>query len=84
MEPRKKIKIVDSELQVLAHNGSAFDTCILLNNGSNWRRILNAIKNGKGIIFSELLDSYVKIFENKAVPQNIGFRGGLVHNITSY
>ena len=62
----------------MGHNGSAFDSCIVLNNRSNWRRIVNAIKNGKGNISSKLFDSYVKISENKAVPQNICLRAGLV------
>ena len=42
----KKGKVLDYNLQLLAHNGSGFDTWIVLNNLSCDKRIVNIIKNG--------------------------------------
>ena len=53
-EPRKiKNKIVEYELQLIAYDGSAFDTYVVLNNLSNWQRKMNIVKNGKGTISSK-------------------------------
>ena len=47
-EPKKvNNKIVEYELHMLAHNGSSFDTYIILNNLPKSRRIVNIIKNIK-------------------------------------
>ena len=47
-EPRKlKFKIVQYQLQLIAHNGSAFDTYVVLNGSSNWHRIVNIVKMEK-------------------------------------
>ena len=46
----KKGKVLEYNLQLHAHNGSGFDTWIVLNNLPCDKRIVNIIKNGKGII----------------------------------
>ena len=81
-EPRKvKYEIVDFELQLMAHNGSAFDTYIGLNNLPNWHRLIDIINNGKGIISLNFINGYYKISENKTVPQ---FRCGMTPKNTSF
>ena len=49
-ERRVKNKIVEYKLQMHAHNGSGFDTWIVLNNLPYDKHIVDIIKNGKGII----------------------------------
>ena len=46
----EKEKVLENNLQQHAHNGSAFDTWIVLNNLPCDKRTVNRIKNGKGII----------------------------------
>ena len=62
-----------------AHNGSGFDTWIVLNNLPCDRHIVgDIIKNGKGIIelkvFNGLIDK-----NNKQIPQYLHFRCGMTH-----
>ena len=51
-EERKtiNIKIVEYNLQLHAHNGSGFDSWIILNNLPCDKYIVDIIKNGKGIM----------------------------------
>ena len=49
-ERKVKNKIVEYNLQMHAHNGSGFDTWIVLNNLPCDKHIVDIIKNGKGII----------------------------------
>ena len=44
---------------MLAHNGSGFDTWIILNNFPCDKRIVKMIQNGKRIIEKELFDGYI-------------------------
>ena len=46
----KKNKILENNLQPHAHNGSGFDTYIVLNNLPCEKIIVNIIKNGDGVI----------------------------------
>ena len=63
-EPRKVVtKIVKYNMQLIEHNGSGFDICVVLNKLSNWYRIVNIIKNGKGIISLKVFNRNVKISE---------------------
>ena len=65
-EPRKVgNKNIESNLELLAHEGSRFDTWVALNNLSNWYRITNIIKNGNGIISLKVFNRNVKISEKK-------------------
>ena len=58
-ERRNAIKIVECNLQLLAHNGSCFDTWILINNLPCDKHIVDIIKNGKGIISSSVFIGYI-------------------------
>ena len=49
-ERKVKNKVVEYNLQMHAHNGSGFDTWIILNNLPCDKHIVDIIKNGKGII----------------------------------
>ena len=43
-----------------AHNGSGFDTWIILNNLPCDKHIVNIIKNGKGIISLKVFNGYIE------------------------
>ena len=47
-EPRKvKNKTLENDLLVTLHNGSQFDTYVILDNLSNWQKTVSILKNGK-------------------------------------
>ena len=73
-----KNKIVEYNLQMHAHNGSRFDTWIVLNNLPCDKHIVNIIKNGKGIIELKVFNGYIEK-NNKQIPQYIHFRCGMTH-----
>ena len=56
----KKDKVHESNLQLHAHNGSGFDTLIVLNNLPCDKRIVDVIKNGKGIIHLKVFKGLVE------------------------
>ena len=56
----KKGKILEYNLQLHAHNGSGFDTWIVLNNLPCDKRIVNILKNGKGIIELKVFNGYIE------------------------
>ena len=60
-EERKTInnKIVEYDLQLHAHNGSGFDTWIILNNLPCDKHNVDIIKNGKGIISLGVFNGYI-------------------------
>ena len=68
-------KIVEYEFHMLAHNGSSFDTYIVLSVLPKWRRIVSIIKNGKGIISLRIFNGYI----DDIIPQYINFRCGMTH-----
>ena len=47
----------------MAHNGSGFDSYVVLNNLPQWRSVVNLIKNGAGNSSFKLFNGYVE--ENK-------------------
>ena len=53
-----KNKILEFKLQLHAHNGSGFDTWIVLNNLPCDKRIVNNIKKGKGNIELKVFKGY--------------------------
>ena len=67
-ERKVKNEIVEYKLQMHAHNGSGFDTCIVLNNLPCDKHIVDIIKNGKGIIelkvFNGLIHKKINKFLN--------------------
>ena len=52
-------KIVEYNLQLYAHNGSGFDTWIILNNLPYDKHIVDIIKNRKGIISLKIFNGYI-------------------------
>ena len=79
-EERKdnKNKILEYNLRLHAHNGSGFDTWIVLNNLPCDKRIVNIIKNGKGIIELKVFNGYIQN-NKKQTPQYLHFRCGMTH-----
>ena len=80
-EERKTVnnKVVEYNLQLHAHNGSGFDTWIILNNLPCDKHIVgDIIKNGKGIIFLKKFNEYIEK-KSKQVPQYLIFRCGMTH-----
>ena len=45
-----KSKIVEYNLYLIAHNGSGFDSYVVINNLPQGRSVVNLIKNGTGIV----------------------------------
>ena len=80
-EPKKvKNKIVEYNLYLIAHNGSGFDSYVVLNNLPQWRSVVKLIKNGRGIVSLKTLkifNGYVD--QNEKLPQYVHFRCGRVH-----
>ena len=73
-----KNKIVEYNLQLHAHNGSGFDTWIILNNLRCDKHIVDIIKNGKGIISFKMFNGYIEK-KKKQIPQYLIFRCGVTH-----
>ena len=74
-ERKVKNKIVEYNLQTHAHNGSGFDTWIILNNLPCDKHIVHIIKNGKGLIELKVFNGLI-YKNNKQIPQNLHFRCG--------
>ena len=62
---------------MIAHNGSGFDSYVVLNNLPQWRSVVKLIKNGAGITSLKIFNGYVD--EMKKIPQYVYFRCGKVH-----
>ena len=77
-ERKVKNKIVEYNLQLHAHNGSGFDTWIILNNLPCDKHIVDIIKNGKGIIELKVFNGLI-YKNNKQIPQYLHFRCGMTH-----
>ena len=76
----KKGKILEYNLQLHAHNGSRFDTWIVLNNLPCDKRIVNILKNGKGIIELKVFNGYIQSrTSRKQIRQYLQFRCGMNH-----
>ena len=75
----KKInnKIVEYKIFLIAHNGSGFDSYVVINNLPQWRSVVKLTKNGAGIISLKIFKGYVD--EMKKIPQIVCFRCGRVH-----
>ena len=59
-EPKKvKNKIVEYNLYLFAHNGSGFDSYVVLKNLPQWRNVVKPVKNGTGIISLKIFNGYV-------------------------
>ena len=73
----KKGNVFEFNLQIQAHNGSGFDTRIVLNNLLCDKKIVN-IKKRKGISQINEFNGYIEK-KKKQVPQYLHFRRGLTH-----
>ena len=72
-------KIIEYNLQLHAHNGSGFDSWIILNNLPCDKHIVgNIIKNCKGIISMKIFNGYIEK-NKKQIPQYLIFRCGMTH-----
>ena len=59
-EPKKvKNEIVEYNLYLISHNGSGFDSYVVLNNLPKWPSIVKLIKNGAGIVSLKTFNGYV-------------------------
>ena len=77
-EPKKvRNKIVEYNQYPIAHNGSGFDSYVVLNNLPEWQSVVKLIKNGAGIISLKIFNGYVDPV--KKIPQYVHFRCGRVH-----
>ena len=77
-EPKKiKNKIVEYNLYSIAHNGSGFDSYVVLINLPQWRSVVKLIKNGAGIISFKKFNGCVD--QNKKIPQYVHFRCVRLH-----
>ena len=77
-EYKKDDKVVENNLQMHAHNGSGFDTWIVLNNLDCDKRIVNVTKNGKRIIELKVFIGYIEK-NKKQIPQYLHFRRGMTY-----
>ena len=77
-ERKVKNKIVEYILQLHAHNGSGFDTWIVLNSLDCDKRIVNIVKNGKGIIELKVFNGLIQNGKRQ-IPQYLHFRCGMTH-----
>ena len=68
---------MEYNLHLIAHNGSGFDTYVVLNNLPQWRSVVNLNKKAAGIFSSEIFNGYVD--QNKKIPRYVHFRCGRVH-----
>ena len=75
-ERQVKNRNVEYNLQLHAYNGSGFDTWIILNNLPCDKRVVDIIKNGKGIIEVKVFNGYVQNIK-KQNPQYLHFRCGM-------
>ena len=54
-----KNKLVEYNLYLIAHNGSGFDSYVVLNIIPQWRSVVKIVKNGAGIISLKIFNSCV-------------------------
>ena len=77
-EPKPvKNKTVESNLFLIAHKGSGFDSYVVLNSLPQWRSVVKLINNGADIVSLKIFNGYVD--QNKKIPQYVHFRCGRVH-----
>ena len=72
-----KNKIDDYNLKLISHNGSGFDSYVVLNNLPQWRSVVNLNEIGAGNVSLNFFNGYV--YENRKNTQYVHFRCGRVH-----
>ena len=60
---RVENEFVKYKFYLKAHNGSGFDSYVVLNSLLQWRTVVNLIKNGAGFVFTKNIQRYID--ENK-------------------
>ena len=68
--------MVKTSLNIVGHNGSGFDSCVVSNNPPQWRTAINLIKNGSSVVSLKIFNRYVN--KNKKNPQKVNLRSGRV------
>ena len=59
-EPKNvKNKVIEFNLYLIAHNGSGFDSYVVLNNLPQWRSVVNLIRIGAGLVSITIFNGYV-------------------------
>ena len=53
------LKIVEFNLYLIAHDGSGFDSYVVLNNLPQWRILVNLKENGVGTVTLKIFYGYV-------------------------
>ena len=62
---------------MIAHNGSGFDSYVVLDNSPKWRSVVKFFRKGGGIISLKNFNGYV--VENKKILQYVLFGCGKIH-----
>ena len=76
----KKGKVLEYNLQFHAHNGSGFDTWVVLDNLPCDKRIVNIVKNGKGIIQLKVFNGFIQCkTSTKQISQYLHIRCDMTH-----
>ena len=75
---KSKKKVVEYNLQLHAHNGSGFDTWIIINNLDCDKHIVDIIKNGTGNTELKVING-LTLENNKQIPQYLNFLCGMTH-----
>ena len=65
IEKNGKEITIEYEMKMIAHNGSGFDSWIILDNLPEWCRITSMIKTGKGIINMKIYNGICNVKTNK-------------------
>ena len=69
--------MLNISLYLIAHNGSGFDSYVVINCLPQWRSVIKLIKNGRGIVSLKIFNGCVDPV--KKIPQYVHFRCGRVH-----
>ena len=77
-EGKNQNRIVEYNLQPHSHNGSGFDTWIIIKILPCDKHIVDIIKNSKGMIFWSLFNGYLHT-NKKQIAQYLIFRCGMTH-----
>ena len=72
-EAKKVNKNVKYNLYLIAHNGSGFDSCVVLNNLFQGLTVFNLNKNGSGIVSLKIPNGYAE--KNKKKDLNMYILG---------
>ena len=75
-------KIVEYHLSLIAHNGSGFESYVVLNNLPQWRSVVNLFKKGAGIVSLKIFNDHVD--QSKKNPLYVNFGCGRVHIAKSF